>query len=468
MPANPEPVVESDCLLLKFVLKSRPNDVEGGKQSLATEAKIEQQRKKEDYGQFGNNVLAGDSTASQRGRQGGDGALAPGRRVQDGDGSADRTGGLEAESGTGGASLHQPESGRAGFEQNPDGGRSGEGGGMVENAAGAMAQLGNRGDIRVFEEGLAASRWEHSEYSERDRREAESERLVSIARQHNLYVPIETTRRWTGKVSKHTGESAVYIDRAKGLVLKVKNPYAKAALKSGVQPEDAAFEHLVHNLLFPETAYTFVGISEEMGDVRIILSQKFIKDYQQPSKEQIAEALAAKGLFPEDNYSFGNEFVSVTDVEGDNVLLGEDGTVYFIDPIIRFKKPLREVVAALGGGEKQAPTIGEQVRAAETEVDTHPTDKQKEAGNYKKGHVQVGTFNVTIENPKGSIRSGIDANGNRWETAMQNTYGYIRGTKGVDGDHIDVFLADDIDGWDGPGCLSSTSTTRTVRLTSIR
>ena len=403
-----------------------------------------------DYnGQPRSNVLAGDSTASQRGRQGGTGTLAPGRRVQNGGGSADRTGSLEAESGTGGASLHQSESRRAGFEQNPDGGRSGDGGGMVENAAGAMAQLGNRGDIRVFEEGLAASRWEHSEYSERDRREAESERLVSIARQHNLYVPIETTRRWTGKVSKHTGESAVYIDRAKGLVLKVKNPYAKAALKSGVQPEDAAFEHLVHNLLFPETAYTFVGISEEMGDVRIILSQKFIKDYQQPSKEQIAEALAAKGLFPEDNYSFGNEFVSVTDVEGDNVLLGEDGTVYFIDPIIRFKKPLREVVVALGGVEKQAPTIGEQVRAAETEVDTHPTDKQKEAGNYKKGHVQVGTFNVTIENPKGSIRSGIDANGNRWETAMQNTYGYIRGTKGVDGDHIDVFLADDIDGWDG-------------------
>lgn len=187
-------------------------------------------------------------------------------------------------------------------------------------------------------------------------------------------------------------------------------------MKSGVQPEDAAFEHLVHNLLFPETAYTLVGISENLGDVRIVLSQDLVQSKGQPTKEQIAKALAAKGLFPEDNYSFGNEFVSVTDVEGDNVLLGEDGTVYVIDPIIRFKKPLREVVVALGGVEKQAPTIGEQVRAAETEVDTHPTDKQKEAGNYKKGHVQVGTFNVTIENPKGSIRSGIDANGNRQET----------------------------------------------------
>lgn len=89
------------------------------------------------------------------------------------------------------------------------------------------------------------------------------------------------------------------------------------------------------------------------------------------------------------------------------------------------------------------------VAVAEKETDTTPTEKQKEAGNYKKGHVQVGTFNITIENPKGSVRSGIDTEGNKWETTMQNTYGYIRGTEGVDGDHIDVFLSDDIDGWNG-------------------
>lgn len=93
--------------------------------------------------------------------------------------------------------------------------------------------------------------------------------------------------------------------------------------------------------------------------------------------------------------------------------------------------------------------LGEKIAAAEAEVDVNPTDKQKEAGNYKKGHVQIGTFNVTIEQPKGSVRSGVDANGNKWETTMQNTYGYIRGTEGVDGDHIDVFLSDDIDGWNG-------------------
>lgn len=98
---------------------------------------------------------------------------------------------------------------------------------------------------------------------------------------------------------------------------------------------------------------------------------------------------------------------------------------------------------------RKSSELGEKIAKAEAEVDVNPTDKQKEAGNYKKGHVQVGVFDITIEQPKGSVRSGVDANGNKWETTMQNTYGYIRGTEGVDGDHIDVFLSDDIDGWNG-------------------
>ena len=87
--------------------------------------------------------------------------------------------------------------------------------------------------------------------------------------------------------------------------------------------------------------------------------------------------------------------------------------------------------------------LGEKIAQAETETDTNPTEAQKEAGNYRKGHVRVDGFDITIEQPKGSVRSGVDKDGNRWETEMRNTYGYIRGTKGVDGDHIDVFLSDD-------------------------
>lgn len=80
----------------------------------------------------------------------------------------------------------------------------------------------------------------------------------------------------------------------------------------------------------------------------------------------------------------------------------------------------------------------------ELKVDTNPTEAQKEAGNYKKGHININGFDVTIEQPAGSVRSGKDANGKEWSVTMNNTYGYIRGTESVDGDHIDVFLGPDM------------------------
>ena len=99
--------------------------------------------------------------------------------------------------------------------------------------------------------------------------------------------------------------------------------------------------------------------------------------------------------------------------------------------------------------EKAEKSISAKVKEASADVNTEPTEAQKEAGNYKKGHVQVGTFDITIEQPEGSIRRGTDANGKQWESKMHNTYGYFRGTEGVDGDHIDMFLSNDMDGWNG-------------------
>lgn len=109
--------------------------------------------------------------------------------------------------------------------------------------------------------------------------------------------------------------------------------------------------------------------------------------------------------------------------------------------------------AAPGAGTPErggrAESNDQSVAQAEAEVDTEPTDGQKEAGNYKKGHVKIDGFDVTIEQPKGSVRSGVDASGKAWSQEMHNTYGYIRGTEGVDGDHIDVFLSDHLDNWNG-------------------
>jgi inorganic pyrophosphatase-like protein/conjugative element/phage-associated large polyvalent protein/RadC-like JAB domain-containing protein len=69
-----------------------------------------------------------------------------------------------------------------------------------------------------------------------------------------------------------------------------------------------------------------------------------------------------------------------------------------------------------------------------------PTQPQKDAGNYQKGHIRLAGLEISIENPAGSERSGVDSNGKPWSITMKDHYGYIRGTKGKDKDHIDVFI----------------------------
>lgn len=92
-----------------------------------------------------------------------------------------------------------------------------------------------------------------------------------------------------------------------------------------------------------------------------------------------------------------------------------------------------------------------RLKSAIDETETNPSDAQKESGNYKKGHIKFGGYDYTIENPKGSTRSGKDANGKEWKVTMHDTYGYIRGKFGKDGDHLDMFINDkaDLDNWDG-------------------
>ena len=194
---------------------------------------------------------------------------------------------------------------------------------------------------------MAAPYGEHPDGSTRDRREAESERLVAAAKRNGLFIPENDLPKFGEKQSGRTGESEVYTNKADGVVVKSKNPYAKAPIKNNV-PEDAIYEHLVHNALFPDTAYALEGISEHLGDVRIVLSQDFVQSVRRPSHERIGRYLAERlGLRKEDDYTYGNDYVSVTDVEGDNVLVDIDENLRFIDPLIKFKRPAVEVLDAL-------------------------------------------------------------------------------------------------------------------------
>lgn len=74
----------------------------------------------------------------------------------------------------------------------------------------------------------------------------------------------------------------------------------------------------------------------------------------------------------------------------------------------------------------------------------NPTQAQKDAGNYKKYHMKMNSWDISIENPVGSTRSGIDKDGKKWSTKMNHHYGYLKGTEGKDKDHIDCFINPEI------------------------
>lgn len=99
----------------------------------------------------------------------------------------------------------------------------------------------------------------------------------------------------------------------------------------------------------------------------------------------------------------------------------------------------------------QEASFGERLKNAIAETEPNPSEAQKKAGNYKKGHLSFGGYDFTVETPKGATRSGKDEQGKPWSVTMHDTYGYILGKIGVDGDHIDMFINDaaDLDSFDG-------------------
>ena len=104
-----------------------------------------------------------------------------------------------------------------------------------------------------------------------------------------------------------------------------------------------------------------------------------------------------------------------------------------------------------GNLQENSENFSERLKNAIAETEAEPTEAQKKAGNYKKGHLTFGGYDFTVETPKDVTRSGKDEQGKPWSVTMHDTYGYILGKIGVDGDHIDMFINDaaDLDTFDG-------------------
>ena len=184
--------------------------------------------------------------------------------------------------------------------------------------------------------------------SSRAEQEAVGHRLIENAKRNNLYVAPSLLNTFGERKRKPSGESIVYIDERRGRVVKIKDPFAKAPMK-GHAASDAVYEHIVHNLLFPNTRYYFIGISEStFGEVRFVMEQDYLKDgYVATTQKTIDRFLTEKLLLQKEGlYWYGNDYLAITDVDatGDNVLTDNNGVLFFIDPIIKFKKPAIKII----------------------------------------------------------------------------------------------------------------------------
>ena len=94
----------------------------------------------------------------------------------------------------------------------------------------------------------------------------------------------------------------------------------------------------------------------------------------------------------------------------------------------------------------------EEITAEAENANLTPTDAQKEAGNYRMGHISIKGMKIAIENPKGSKRY-YKENGEEKYNVMKNHYGYFNISKGKDGDCVDVFIGPNVENFERIYCI---------------
>lgn len=390
----------------------------------------------EHNGQQGSNVLAGDSSASQEGRTGSNGDATPRGRSEDIDGAEANQGGTEGDTGRSGSGQSSGGSQEEVATENSHL--------TKKEAADFIAQMELGADV-AQEIPLTIENWD-KEFGEDG---IVSTPIGDVKMGENQFAKLMRAGR-NGKLG----------------MLKPTLEYPDAIVEENSKAKEGTHTERPSSFIFIKSFrksdgtryYYFTSITVSVDGKEVVVSN------QEKSRNRILRLLMEGSVIwrtPKDATTSsaekqGLDYVHPDKAEGETK--GSEITPQNTPSVGKDKQSSatkQEIVdnylekpASSEDLFAMAERVAEEDKAKRTrkkeeaKVDTNPTEAQKEAGNYKKGHIKIDGFNVTIEQPKGSVRRGKDANGKEWETEMHNTYGYIRGTESVDGDHIDIFLSD--------------------------
>lgn len=90
----------------------------------------------------------------------------------------------------------------------------------------------------------------------------------------------------------------------------------------------------IHNLLFPNTAYNFLGFTETGGVLKAILQQPFVIAGEQVDLDDVKKFLAYNGFenIKRNDYKNSSLGILLEDIHDENVISNE-GVLFFIDTV---------------------------------------------------------------------------------------------------------------------------------------
>lgn len=96
---------------------------------------------------------------------------------------------------------------------------------------------------------------------------------------------------------------------------------------------------LIHNWLFPETGYTFLGLMDVDDALMAVVSQKALRGIRGATPDEVTTYMAPFDFIATGNNEFINKAfgIIVADLHHRNVLLTTEGELLVFDPVIYLK-----------------------------------------------------------------------------------------------------------------------------------
>lgn len=354
-------------------------------------------------GQQRSNVLAGDNSASQEGRTGSNGDATPRGRSEGIDGAETNQGGTEAES-------RAEQVDKQGNPINADGTLKVD----KVNSINELTDVDFENPTRNVELPAIPENV--------DKAIGANGKPVVIKK--NIFEKNKKSHNFSNQQSRDILTNALYNTDLVGQTQPTKRP-----------------KHWVAIQIDEKSPITVLEVNENKDNVEVVgwytLDNRNLERIKRQAANEGGELLMLSSKDKVESLSTPNSILSSADKDKQSSDIKQENVDNYLE------KPAKsEDLFAMAERVAVEDEAKRTRKKEEAKVDTNPTEAQKEAGNYRKGHIKVDGMDVTIEQPKGSVRRGKDVDGKEWESKMHNTYGYIRGTESVDGDHIDIFLSD--------------------------